>query len=121
MAVQHQVHDKFKVYLGKTISDINSTIQADTADGCIAAKSIGVEYMEARNQFLVSVGYAEGQAGYKVGITDNVVGPLPEFNDAPDQLCSSMEAIVAEFSDVICHELFVDNDEVVHLVLMLKL
>ena len=120
MAVQLQVHDKFKVFFGKSISDINSQLQSITADSSIAAKSIGVEFMEARNQFLVSVGYAEGQPGYPVTLTDTLVGPLPEFSDGPDQLCSSLEAIADESGDVICNELYVDNAEVVHLVLMTK-
>ena len=120
MATQHQVHDKFKVFFGKSITDINSQLQSATADGTIAAKSIGVEFMEARNQFLVSIGYAEGQPGYSVTLTDTVVGPLPEFNDGPDQLCSSLEAIAEENGEVLCHELYVDNAEVVHLVLMSK-
>ena len=120
MAVQHQVHDKFKVFFGKSISDINSQLQSATSDGSVAAKSIGVEFMEARNQFLVSVGYAEGQAGYAVTLVDTVVGPLPEFNDAPDQLCASLEEIAEQNGDVICHELYVDIAEVVHLVLMTK-
>ena len=120
MATQHQVHDKFKIFFGKSISDISAQIQSATADSSIAPKSIGVEFMESRKQFLVSVGYAEGQAGYPVSLIDTVVGPIPEFNDAPDQLCSSLEAIAEENGDVLCHELYVDNDEVVHLVLMTK-
>lgn len=109
---------KFKVHFGKSIPEINSKIQADAP---IAAQSFAVEYMESRNQFIVSLGYTEADVGYPIEITDNVVGPIPEWlSDAPDQLCASMEAIVAEFSGVIGHELYVDNDEVVHLVLMTK-
>ena len=76
--------------------------------------------MESRNQFIVSIGYAEGQPGYPVNLIETVVGPIPEFGDTPEQLCGSMEAITAEYDEVISHELYVDNDEVVHLVLMNK-
>ena len=122
MEGQSQPQHKFKVYFGKSIDDVNSKIQADAAQGTMAVQSFGVEYMESRNQFLVSIGYVEGQPGYPIKMTDNVVGPIPEWlSDAPDQLCASMESIVSEFSDVLCHELFVDNDEVVHFVLLTKL
>ena len=121
MAIQHQIHDKFKVFFGKSIANLDTQIRDSTADGSIAAKSLGIEFMEMRNQFIASLGYADGQAGYAVGLVETVVGPIPEFNDAPDQLCASLEALAEEYGDVICHELYVDNAEVVHLVLMTKL
>ena len=120
MSIQHQVHSKFKVFVGKTLAEVGEKVQAFTQDGSIAAKSIGVEYIEGADSFLLSLGYAEGQPGYPVALTESVAGELPT-NDEAEELCAALESAADGLSEVICHELYVDADSIVHLVFMTKL
>jgi len=119
MSVEKQVHDKFRVFMGSTISEVTDKVKAFTAGGSVAAKSIGIEYIEATNQFLLSLGYDPGQAGYAVTISEAVAGELPH-DDTAAELCTALENAAAEAGDVICHELFVDAQSIVHMVFMTR-
>ena len=119
MSVQQQVHHKFRVFVGSSIGDVADKVRAFTADSSVAAKSIGIEYVEQTDQFLLSLGYAPGQEGYPVTVTEAIAGPLPQ-NDEADELCASLERAAANAGDVICHELYVDADAVVHMVFMAR-
>ncbi len=119
MAVQAQIHEKFKVFVGSSISDVAEKVSGFTSDGTIAAKSIGIEFVEASGVFLLSLGYAEGQAGYAVTLTESVVGNLP-VDDAATELCAALEAAAAKAGEVLCHELYVDEQGIIHIVFMAK-
>jgi hypothetical protein len=119
MSVQHQVHNKFKVFVGKSLAEIGEKVSAFTKDGNVAAKSIGVDFIEHADEFLVSLGYAEGQGGYPVKITSVVAGALPKGSHA-EELEKKLESAAAGAGEVICHELYVDGDSVAHLVFMSK-
>jgi hypothetical protein len=117
MSVQTQIHDKFRVFVGKSISEVADKVSAFTKDGTIAAKSIGIEYVEQTDQYLLSLGYAPGQAGYPVTVTESVAGKLPT-DETATELADALERAAAGAGEVICHELYVDADAVVHMVFM---
>lgn len=115
--IQQQVHTKFKVFEGSSVAEIGRTIRMFTAGGAIAAKSLGVEYVEANDNFLLCLGFAESQAGYPVKITEAVGGPLPVHGDT-DELSASLEACAAAAEHVVCHDIYVDKENIVHIVFM---
>ncbi|MFI5384948.1 MAG: hypothetical protein ACHQ50_02400 [Fimbriimonadales bacterium] len=117
--VQHQVHQKFKVFTGGSIKELSDRVRAYTASGSVAAKSIGIEFLEQGKQLLLSLGYATGQPGYPVTLRETTAGPLPE-NDEAGTLGRALEKAAVGAGDVICHELYVDAESVVHMVFMVR-
>ena len=117
MSVLNQVHNKFQVFVGKSISEVADEVASFTEGGTIAAKSIGIEFVEHSGQFLLSLGYAEGQEGYSVSLTEEVAGTLPT-DETASGLAAALEAAAEKAGDVICHELYVDADSVVHMVFL---
>ncbi len=115
--ITHQVHTRFKAFLSPSFKDAAEAVRSFTASGSIAAKSIGVEFIDSSESLLISLGYAEGQPGYAVELKERAAGSV----SAPEHLESALEAAADEVGDVICHELFVDSAGGVHLVLMVKL
>src|ERR1035438_983244 len=74
MSIKQQVHEKFKVFVGADISDVDTQVRAFTAGGRIAAKSIGIEFIEGSGQLLLSLGYRPDEEGYGVKLTSKQIG-----------------------------------------------
>jgi hypothetical protein len=108
MAIQHQIHESFKVFAGSSLEDVSSQIKAFTSSGSIAAKSIGVEYLDGPHQLVVSLGYTENQPGYPVSLFSKPVGKL-DLSSAESR--SALENHLSEAAEaagnVVCHEMFV--------------
>jgi len=88
-----------------------------SAGGAIAAKSIAVEYVDSSNRFLLCIGYAESQRGYPVKISEAVAGPIPTNGDM-DPLSAAIEAQAAIVGNVLCHDMYLDAEGIMHLVFM---
>ena len=59
-----QVHDKFKIFTGKpakdkTIGKLADEVAAFAKKSKVAAKGIGVEYLESGGQLLITLGYRD--------------------------------------------------------------
>jgi hypothetical protein len=107
MAVSEQVHDKFKVFVGSSVEELDSQVRAFTGGGTIAAKSIGVEFLESKGKLVLSLGYQEG-AGYATKLLSRAVGVLDAGSEASLRTLETSLAEVASTSgSVICHELYV--------------
>ncbi len=108
MAIQQQVHDKFKVFVGSSIEDLSSQVAQFTSGSTIAAKSIGVEFLEAASALVVSLGYRDDETGYGAKLSAKSAGVL-DFGSAAS--IAALEAALSEGAassgDVICHELYV--------------
>ena len=108
MAIQQQVHDKFKVFVGSSIEDLSSQVAQFTSGSTIAAKSIGVEFLEAASTLVVSLGYRDDETGYGAKLSAKSAGVL-DFGSAAS--IAALEAALSEGAassgDVICHELYV--------------
>lgn len=62
-AVQHQSHKSFKIFAGtlgagNSIDDINEAIGKFVNENGVAAKSIGVEFLESANRLIFTLGYS---------------------------------------------------------------
>lgn len=110
--IAHQVHAKFKVFVGQPTSDgigpVGDQIAEFVQQSQVAAKSIGVEFLEQSKSLLVTLGYRSDEPSYPVAVK---AVPLGKF-DALDagnftQLEAAMEKAGAQLSNIICHAEFV--------------
>ena len=110
-AVNAQAHTRFKVFSGaaKTAAEIDAVfaqVESFAADRSVAAKSIGVEYVEAAGKLVVTLGYREDEAGYGVKLTRRSLGTVDSMDDLSG-LEGRMAEAAAELGEGICHELFI--------------
>ena len=120
--IKSQVHEKFKVFIPEeNITEqeatrrLNNMLTAWTKDGKIAAKSVGVEYLEASKRLVLSIGYRDDEPGYPVKLSAVSMGVLPLF---PNAIEEAMTKAASGVENVICHEFFVTGEGVFVLVLL---
>jgi hypothetical protein len=108
--VQAQVHSKFKIFVSplnvsysEALSLLEAEVEAFTRNGTVAAKSLGVEYLEGRGQLVLSLGYRDDEPGYPVKIT---TCPLGKLDIDPASLERAVAKAAASVANPICHELF---------------
>lgn len=126
MQATEQVHGKFKVFVGALDDDatpgsLGAQIAAWVAAKGVAAKSIGVEYLEGARQLVLTVGYRDDEPGYPVAVKAVPLGPLGHLDEAG---CADLEARMAAAAQglghVICHELYITGDHEVAMVFLLQ-
>ena len=100
-----QVHGKFKVFVGSALGGLIDQIEAFTKDSKVAAKSLGVEYLESKSRLVLSIGYRDDEAGYSAKITSKSLGKLNVEN--PNEIEAAMESAASDVQNVICHEFYV--------------
>jgi hypothetical protein len=122
--VAQQTHSKFKIFTGKLEADLSlgklaSDVEAFAKSSKAAAKSIGVEYLEASRLLVVTLGYRDDEAGYPIKLHAVKLG-VAEKLDAADlaRLEKKMEDEAGKLASVICHELFVTEKREFLMVLM---
>jgi hypothetical protein len=109
--VQAQVHSKFKIFVSplkvfsyfEALPLLEAEVEAFTRNGTVAAKSLGVEYLEGRGQLVLSLGYRDDEPGYPVKIT---TCPLGKLDIDPASLERAVVKAAASVANPICHELF---------------
>ncbi|MBI5514411.1 MAG: hypothetical protein HY909_11625 [Deltaproteobacteria bacterium] len=113
--VQGQLHHKFKAFSGQlaadgTIGAIAGEVEAWAAGARVAPKSIGVEFLEAAQRLVLTIGYRDDEPPYGVGLTCVRLGRF-EALDAPelDRLQTAMGDAGARLDKVLCHELYVTS------------
>ncbi len=114
---QMQVHNRFRFFEASSMSELIMKIRMFTAGGAIAAKSMSVEYVEASNLYVICLGFAELQTGYPVKLTEAVIGTLPTDGEM-DAISMVMDQKAAEIGEVICQDIYVDKENVIHAVFM---
>ena len=72
MALQ-QIHNRFKIFTGtlaadQTLGAIADQIAAFVTEHKVAAKSIGIEYLEGSKRIAISLGYRDDEAPYPVKV-----------------------------------------------------
>jgi len=79
----------------------------------VAPKSIGIEFVEKSQRLILSVGYRDDEPAYGIKLASAKVGPLGELAAAElGKLEKAMGEAAAKTKQLICHELYVtDNDE----------
>jgi len=122
MTIKNQVHSKFKVFIpeagispDEAMRRLGSMVEGYTRSNKIAPKSLGVEYIEDKNQIVLSLGYRDDEPGYPVKITAFQLGKLAL---RPEAIEDAMEKAAGEAENVICHEFFVDGDGAFVMVLL---
>ncbi len=115
MALQ-QVHNKFKIFTGplaadKTIGPLAAEISTFVAEHKVAAKSIGVEYLESAKKLIITLGYREGDEAYGVKVSTVSLGKIGGLESGDvTRLEAAMTAACQRIDNIICHELYITDD-----------
>ena len=115
MALQ-QIHNKFKIFTGplaadKTIGTLADQITAFVTEHKVAAKSIGVEYLESAKKLIISLGYREGDESYGVKVATVSLGKIGGLeNGDVSRLEAAMTDACQKIENIICHELYITDD-----------
>ncbi|HEX4418685.1 MAG TPA: hypothetical protein VH165_12330 [Kofleriaceae bacterium] len=122
--IADQVHTKFKLFTGSLdsaghIGGLADQIAAWAKTAKVAPKSIGIEFLEKSKQLILSVGYRDDEPAYGIKLASVQVGPLGKL-DAADlgKLETAMGEAAALTQQLICHELYVTDDDVLFVVTM---
>jgi hypothetical protein len=117
MTIQSQVHDHFKIFAGKlpadrSISTFAEQVSRFAAEHAIAAKSIGVEYLESADRLVITLGYRTGGESYPITLQSVSLGNAGSWEDGRDftDLEARMRDAASRIDNIICHELFVTTD-----------
>lgn len=111
-----QVHQRFKVFTGSLAGGGLDALAREVeqfASGRVAAKSIGVEYLESASRLVLTLGYRDDEAGYPIRLSSRSLGVVDSLDDLGD-LEQRMASAAGDLAGVLCHELFVtDSNEFV--------
>ncbi|HEY4639703.1 MAG TPA: hypothetical protein VII75_00025 [Thermoanaerobaculia bacterium] len=118
MSIEAQVHDQFKIFVGNVtgtdsgIGTIADKVARFTAENEVAPKSIGVEYLEAAQRLVVTLGYRTGGEHYRVSLKPVSLGKTGTWEEGGDfaELERRMGDAAQTVEKIICHELFVTTD-----------
>lgn len=111
-----QVHNKFKIFSGplaadKTIGDLADQITGFVAEHKVAAKSIGVEYLESAKKLIISLGYREGDESYPIKVHTVSLGKIGGLATGDmSRLEAAMTAACDKIEGILCHELYITDD-----------
>jgi hypothetical protein len=113
--IAEQVHGKFKVFAGALNPDNSLGLLADEISSfvrrsSVAAKSIGVEYLESADRLIITLGYRDDEAGYPIKLSSVSLGKIEAFGDDFSNLEGRMTEASKQFSNIICHELYVTDE-----------
>jgi len=121
--IAKQVHEKFKIFSGELASDGSIGKLADeVADFArkskIAAKSIGVAYLEPHKRLVITLGYRDDEAPYPIKLHCTRLGKIDVKAANFGALEEKLSAASAKQSNIICHELYVTGQDDFTLVVM---
>jgi hypothetical protein len=111
--VEAQVHQRFKVFIGDAgaggVEGLAPQLEQFVRERGVAAKSIGVEFLEAARKLVLTLGYREDEEAYPVKLTSRSVGRVDSLDDLGG-LETRMTEAAATLNGVLCHELFVTDE-----------
>jgi hypothetical protein len=121
--IAYQEHSKFKVFVGmltksKSIGVLANKVARFAEDEQIAAKSIGVEYLESSGQLLISLGYRDDEPYYPIQLHCTRLGKLDVLGGDYTALEQAMQNAAQKHSNVICHELYATADHDLLMIVM---
>ncbi len=113
--IGQQVHTKFKLFAGTLdgsggLGKLAGEVAAWAKGAKVAAKSIGIEFLEKDHKVILSVGYRDDEPAYGIAIKSTKIAKLGKL-DAADlsKLEKAMGDAAAHDKAVICHELYVTD------------
>ena len=122
--IDHQVHEKFKLFSGKlegdgTLGALAAEVAAWAREAKVAPKSIGIEYVESADRVIFSLGYRDDVSPYAIAVISVRVGKLDGFGEAElGALEKAMATAAASSGHILCHELYVTANNDLLMVLM---
>jgi len=121
--ISGQVHDKFKVFVGvlaadQTLGPLADEVAAFAAGARVAAKSIGVEYLEGIGRVVVTLGYNEGEEHYPIRLHCVPMGKVDVLGADFAAMEAAMGAASAQRKNIICHELYLTGSGDFYMVFM---
>jgi hypothetical protein len=113
--IANQEHGKFKVFAGKLdenngLGALADEVSAFASDNKVAAKSIGVEYLESAESLIITLGYRDDEESYPIKLETVSLGKL-DIGDDFSALEQKMSEASNNVNNIICHELFVTEDK----------
>ena len=114
--ITEQVHGKFKVFAGeleadKTIGKLAGAVSQFASDNGIAAKSIGVEYLESAKRLIITLGYRDDEEAYPITLHTESLGRMDALGSDFAALEQAMSAASSKHDKIICHELYVTDEQ----------
>lgn len=114
-AIKHQSHGNFKIFVGSlgednSIEEFGNQIEKFVSDNNVAAKSIGIEYLESAGRLVVSLGYRTDEPSYAVNLSSVSLGKADVLGDDFSALEAKMSEAAASQNEIICHELCVTTE-----------
>ncbi len=117
-----QVHSKFKVFVGNptadhSIGDLGKQIEAFVSDSKVAAKSIGIEYLESTQRLIMTLGYTDNQPHTPIKVDCVSLGKVDIAHDTI-ALERKMSEVADQHQNLICHELYITEENEFFMVFM---
>ncbi len=114
--ITNQTHGKFKVFAGKLnenneLGELAKSISQFATDNKIAAKSIGVEYLESTESLIITLGYRTDEDHYAIKLETINLGKITNVEQDFSNLEKKMSEAAQTVENIICHELFVTEDK----------
>ena len=121
--IQEQVHNKFKVFTGtlqadNTLGPLADEVSRFVQESNIAPKSIGVEYLESAERLILSLGYRDDEPGYPVTLHSVPLGKVDTSGSDFQALEHKMAQASSGLSNIICHELYITDEQDLLMVFM---
>jgi hypothetical protein len=115
--ISKQEHDRFKIFAGtlgenNSLGTLGEEVASFVAEQKVAAKSIGVEYLESAQRLIITLGYREGEEYYPVKLTGVALGKVDDIDTRNDfdQLERAIGEASSKLDRIICHELYITGD-----------
>jgi len=113
--IASQVHNKFKIFAGELdannqLGALAEEVAAFAREQKIAAKSIGVEYLESAKRLIITLGYRDDEESYPIKLHGVSLGKINVTSNDFSTLEAAMAAASARLNNIICHELYVTDD-----------
>lgn len=115
-----QTHEKFKLF---RISGINGNfdqafkqVEEFANQPNLSPKSIGAEFLEKTNELLLTLGYTPA-----TGQSNNIklkVYEIGKLNENTEVIENKIAEKAKQIKTVICHELFVTQNDDIHMIFM---
>jgi hypothetical protein len=122
--IAKQVHDKFKIFSGELAADgsigkLADEVAAFAKKSKIAAKSIGVAYLESSKRLVITLGYRDDEEPYAVRLHSIPLGKVDVKAGDFHALETSMAKATGKHRNIICHELYVTGGNDFTMILMI--
>lgn len=118
--IDQQIHDHFKVFTGEitNFDELSAKVSAFAVENKIAAKSIGVEYLESAGKLVVTLGYRADEEFYPISLHAEIIGKIDALGSDFTALEQKMAEASRKVSNIICHELFITENNDFQMIFM---